>query len=269
MQLCRCPAQFASLGGFLPVAVRMEGPSSPTKKGPMSFVQWRQAGVITGERHACTAESGDTRAPAPAHSTSIDRICGLNWRSLDRAGLSAVAWAYHYFSIQFRENLQVAYRRYPSDMLKRLVEEECHTDNLSPWPGVVAPGEKVDHDEFMRRALALSPVDPAMRRRVTAAGKKYLARIRAEPDSTKSASIASYEDGGLARVFAAILQCPCWDTPLLAAFRHFLERHICFDNDPTEGHGALARHLPSDERVAEVWNEFYTLLIVAEPRLAQ
>ena len=85
----------------------------------------------------------------------------LNWSSLDRDGISAVAWAYYYFSIQFRENLEVAYRLYPGDMLKALVEGECDTDNLSPWPGVVEAGEKVNHDEFMRRLLTLSPIEPS------------------------------------------------------------------------------------------------------------
>ena len=93
--------------------------------------------------------------------------------------------------IQFRENLEVAYRLYPGDLLKALVEGECDTDNLSPWPGVVEAGEKVNHDEFMRRLLTLSPIEPAAKQRIEAAGVVYLSRTRAEDDVTKASSMAS------------------------------------------------------------------------------
>ena len=60
--------------------------------------------------------------------------------------------------IQFRESLAEARRLYPADAdLRRLEAEECATDNLSPWPGVAAAGERMDHDEFIRRTLALLP----------------------------------------------------------------------------------------------------------------
>jgi hypothetical protein len=212
---------------------------------------------------------GNLDSPTPALPTSLDKICLLNWRWLDQSGISAVAWAYYYFSVQFRENLYVAYRHNPSEMLQRLVEDECDTDNLSPWPGIAAKGEKLNHDEFMRRALDLSPVDPSIRWRVREAGEMYLAQVRAAADSTRSASIASYEDGGLKRVFTAILQCQCWDTPLLAAFRHFLERHIYFDSKADDSHSALVRHLPTDDGVDRLWSEFYGLLVAAEPRLVE
>jgi hypothetical protein len=198
---------------------------------------------------------------------ALDDICDLHWSSLDRGGMSAVAWAYYYFSVQFRENLEIAYRLYPGDLLKALVEGECDTDNLSPWPEVVEAGEKVNHDEFMRRLLAISPIDPAAQQRVEAAGAIYLSRTRAVDDVTKASSMASYEDGGLERLFTAMLTCHYWDTPLLAAFQHFLLKHISFDSAPDGGHGALARHLTPDARVELLWRELHTLFIVAEPRL--
>jgi hypothetical protein len=213
----------------------------------------------------------DTVAPVwieCGERTVLDRICDFNWFALDREGITAVAVAYYYFSIQFRENLEVAYRLYPSDLLELLIEGECDTDNLSPWPGVVKAGEKVNHDEFMLRTLRLSPIDPATRQRIEEAGATYLARIRNEDNQTRASSIASYEDGGLERLFTAILTCPCWDTQLLAAFRHFLVKHISFDSSPDEGHGALARHLPPDARVDRLWSELYTLFVIAEPCLA-
>lgn len=212
----------------------------------------------------------DTLTPVSVDAgdrTILDDICNLDWVSLDRDGNTAVAWAYYYFSIQFRENLEVAYRLYPGNLLKALVEGECDTDNLSPWPGVVEAGEKVNHDEFMRRLLALSPIDKAAQQRIEAAGAVYLASTRAEDEVTKAASMATYEDGGLERLFTTMLTCQCWDTPLLAAFQHFLVKHIGFDSDPDGGHGALARHLTEDARVERLWRELYTLFVIAEPRL--
>jgi hypothetical protein len=200
--------------------------------------------------------------------TVLDKICELSWSALDREGITAVACAYYYFSVQFRENLEIAYRLYPGDLLERLVQGECDTDNLSPWPGVVKAGEKINHDEFMLRLLRLAPIEPATHQRIEDAGAAYLARTRNEDGQTKASSIASYEDGGLERLFTAILTCQCWDTPLLTAFRHFLVKHISFDTNPDGGHGALARHLPPDARVGRLWSELHTLLVIAEPGLA-
>lgn len=197
----------------------------------------------------------------------LTQICGLNWSSLDREGNTAVAWAYYYFSIQFRENLMVARRLFPSDLINVLVDGECDTDNLSPWPGVVAAGEKVNHDEFMLRLLQLSPIADETRERIERAGQWYLERTRVEDDRTKAASIADYEDGGLERLFTVMLTCQCWDTPLLAAFQHFLVKHISFDSNPDGGHGSLARHIAPDTRVERLWQQLYELFVIAEPRL--
>ena len=43
--------------------------------------------------------------------------------------------------------------------LQELNRGERDTDNLSPSPGVAAPGERMDHDEFMRRTLELTPIE--------------------------------------------------------------------------------------------------------------
>lgn len=199
----------------------------------------------------------------------IEEICGLDWPALDKAQLSAAAWAYYYFSIQFRENLLVALALYPEDQqLTRLAREECDTDNLSPWPDVSGAGEKLDHDEFMRRVLNLSPIDPDVRNTIVDAGQRYLDRVRKLNDRIRAMSIASYECGGLERVFTAMLQGRHWDTPLLEGFRHFLVRHIGFDADPNEGHGALIHHLVPDDGIRPLWVEFRDLLLVAVPRLA-
>lgn len=170
---------------------------------------------------------------------------------------------------QFRENLEVARKLYPEDgRLQELDRGERDTDNLSPWPGVAAPGERMDHDEFMRRTLELTPIEEHERDQLKVIGRGYLATVRSRDKTSRALSIASYEDGGLEKVFGAILQAPCWEGPLLQAFRHFLVKHIEFDSDPNAGHGALCRHLTPDDRVLPFWVAFKSMLLEAVPRLA-
>src|SRR5579863_1543615 len=84
----------------------------------------------------------------------IDSICRMAWEKIDRDEVMRVARAYYYFSIQFREDLEIARSLHPDDAkLAALWEGECDTDNLSPWPGIAAAGERMNHDEFMRRLL--------------------------------------------------------------------------------------------------------------------
>ena len=84
---------------------------------------------------------------------------------------------------------------------------------------------------------------------------------------SRAMALASYEDGGLEKVFRAMLTAPHWKNPALQAFKHFLSEHIRFDSDPEQGHGALCRHLTPDERVMPLWIEFKELLIETTPQL--
>jgi hypothetical protein len=218
--------------------------------------------------------SAPTLAGAPRKASSyegiIADICNLNWTDLTQDDLVSVAWAYYYFSIQFRECLEIALGLYPDDQqLQQLDAGERNTDNLAPWPGVAAAGEKMNHDEFMRRTLELTKVSDDRRRVLTKFGLSYLHRTWQLDAKTRAMALASYEDGGLESVFRAMLTAPHWDGPLLEAFRHFLSAHIMFDSDPAQGHGALCRHLPPDERIYPLWSEFKGLLVSAAPRLAQ
>ena len=86
---------------------------------------------------------------------------------------------------------------------------------------------------------------------------------------SRALALASYEDGGLERVFRAILRARNWNDPLLQAFKHFLDEHIRFDSDPEEGHGALCRHLKPDDRVCPLWTDSRQILIEAAPRLTK
>jgi hypothetical protein len=198
----------------------------------------------------------------------VDEICQLDWANLSQDALVDVTWVYYYFSIQFRENLEIAYCLYPDDLkLSKLIREECRTDNLSPWPEVAKIGEKMNHDEFVRRLLKLSPVDDDRRNKLEKIGKKYLNKVRQLDDAIRASSIVSYEDGGLERVFRAMLMSRNWTNPLLEGFRHFLTEHIRFDNDPEKGHGALSRHLRLDDAVLPLWTAFRESLTAAAPTL--
>jgi hypothetical protein len=119
----------------------------------------------------------------------------------------------------------------------------------------------------MRRTLELTRISERQRRKLAAIGQAYLTKIRAMDDDSRASAIASYEDGGLEKVFRAFLKAPHWGNPLLKAFQHFLVEHIRFDSDPEQGHGALCRHLTPDDRVHVLWAEFREMLIQAAPRL--
>lgn len=196
----------------------------------------------------------------------INYICSAQWRSATSCQMLEVCHAYYYFSIQFRENLEIACCLYPDDdRLSCLYEEECDTDNLSPWPGIARMAEKIDHDEFIRRALLLEP-PWKFRAYIDEVGTSYLAKIRRHAPATRAKSIASYEDDGLRRVFLSMLQAPRWDGPVLGAFRFFLLKHVEFDSREG-GHGSLSRHLAADDSVTPLWRAFKELLAVAAPEL--
>lgn len=214
-----------------------------------------------------TSPMMNTQEPA-AYLDVISDICNLNWRGLSRDDLINVAWAYYYFSTQFRENLEIALTLFPDDeRLQELDRGERDTDNLSPWPGVALPGEKMHHEEFVRRALTLTPVSDERRSRLELLGKAYLAEICVLDQMTRAISLASYEDGGLEFVFRSILEAPDWEGRTLGAFKHFLIGHVELDSNPDSGHGALCRHLIPDDRILPLWAAFRRIFVESAPSL--
>ena len=195
----------------------------------------------------------------------IDEISNLRWQALDCKELMAVCRAYYYFSKQFVDAVRIACDLYPSDaQLKELRAGECHTDNLSPYPGIADKGEKMDHDEFMRRTIEMASLDRPAKERVDELGREYLAKVAPTDRMTRVMSLSSYEDGGLEVVFRAMLGAPDWEEPSLRAFKHFLVEHIKLDSGE---HGGLCRHLVADDRILPLWNAFRDLLVGAAPRL--
>ncbi|MFY9627743.1 MAG: hypothetical protein WAK03_06265 [Methylocystis sp.] len=207
---------------------------------------------------------------ARAFEKVIADICDLNWSGLSQDDVTNVAWVYYFFSVQFCENVGIARALYPEDKaLEELDRGERDTDNLSPYPGVVVVGERVDHDEFMRRTLQLTPIDESRRRRLEAIGAAYLEKVRATGDLSRASSLSSYEDGGLERVFRSVLKAQHWDTDLLHAFKHFLVGHIQLDSDPDHGHGSLCRHMTPDAHVHDLWMAFKESLVAGVPGLTR
>jgi len=238
--------------------------------------------TLEGDRSAVSQSTGVSRSGPEAQQSAryhlngfayervIDDICNLDWVSLTQEDLTNVAWVYYYFSTQFRESLEIARDLHPEDdRLRQLDHGERDTDNLSPWPGVAATGERMHHDEFMRRTLDLTAISESSRRRLKGLGRSYLTKVSAIDGKIRALALASYEDGGLERVFRAILKAQNWNDPLLQAFKHFLDEHIRFDSDPEQGHGALCRHLKPDDRVLPLWAEFRQMLVEAAPRLTR
>jgi hypothetical protein len=225
------------------------------------------------EGHRMSSQQG-TATTAYAESSNVgyqrvvDEICSMNWATLNEEDLIRLAWAYYYFSVQFRGCLEIAREMYPDDeRLLQLDHGERDTDNLSPWPGVAAAGEKMNHDEFMRRTLELTKIPEIGRIVLSDIGNRYLRKVHGIDRTSRALALASYEDGGLERVFRAFLTARDWNGRLQQAFRHFLTEHIRFDSDPDQGHGALCRHLTPDNRVLPLWVEFKDMLIEAVPRL--
>ena len=195
----------------------------------------------------------------------IDEIGGFNWRALEREELMMACRAYYYFSQQFVDAVHISCELFPADQnLSDLREGECDTDNLSPYPGIAEKGERMNHDEFMRRVIESASLDQAARDRVDSLGRDYLAAVSRLDPVTRAMSLSSYEDGGLETVFRAMLTAPDWDEPSLGAFKHFLVEHIKLDFGE---HGSLCRHLVADDRILPLWKAFKNLLGGAAPRL--
>ena len=116
----------------------------------------------------------------------------------------------------------------------------------------------------MRRLLALQPVDTDGV--IEGIGNAYLDGVRALRPAARAVSIASYEDGGLSRVFSAMLRAPEWRGAGQEAFRFFLEEHIRFDSDDAGGHASLSRHLIPNDDILPLWTAFAELLTAAAPR---
>ena len=202
--------------------------------------------------------------PTLSEDRIIDEICNLPWPELHAGEIIGVAQAYYFFSVQFRENLEIARGLWPDDRgLARLYAEECNTDNLSPWPGIAERGERLNHDEFVRRLLALAPLPEADT--LSKAGAAYLAEVRAIDKLTRAQSIISYENGGLSKVFEAMLCAPCWDGLGAQAFKFFLEEHIRFDRSEQAGHGSMVRHIECTQDAAPLWTAFRDILAAAMP----
>ena len=123
----------------------------------------------------------------------------------------------------------------------------------------------MNHDEFIRRAVAMSSLNAVELERVEKIGRAYLEEVHRMEPLVRAMSLSSYEDEGLPKVFSAMLKAPDWNEPSLGALRHFLVQHVALDSNV---HGELCRHLIADDRVLPLWKAFYRLFVEAAPKLA-
>lgn len=223
--------------------------------------------TVSSRQFDCRSNIFDANCKPRSFEVVIDRICNMPWDQINNEELMRVAKVYYYFSIQFRENLVLACAQHPSDpFLKELYKAECNTDNLSPYVGITKKKEKINHDEFIRRLLREEFDDNVDH--LDHLGHKYLRYVRAIDISARVGSIATYEDGGLSRVFLSMLRIPRWLGAAQQAFKFFLEEHIRFDTDAEWGHGAMTRNLKVDDNVVSLWDAFERLLQAGVPKLA-
>ena len=59
----------------------------------------------------------------------------------------------------------------------------------------------MNHDEFMRRTLELAKIPEIGRIVLSDIGHKYLKTVRAIDPKVRALALATYEDGGMERVF--------------------------------------------------------------------
>ena len=193
----------------------------------------------------------------------------MNWRRLSIGELIDVAWAYYFFSIQFRENLLIARELLPDDaQLEQLgSRRKGYGQFISLSRGCRRRGASGS-----RRVHAESVVADADRRASAAIASRRSARLI----SAKSAPLTvgqgprasrAMRTGVLRKCSGACCRPRIGRIPCSQGFKHFLEKHIEFDSDVENGHGGLCRHLPPNEGVRELWTAFKESLIQVAPAL--
>ena len=62
----------------------------------------------------------------PNTDQAVANIVNRDWRNLSEAEMVSATWAYYFFSVQFRENLEIATDFFPEDNnLRKLLGEEA------------------------------------------------------------------------------------------------------------------------------------------------
>ncbi len=79
------------------------------------------------------------------------------------------------------------------------------------------------------------------------------------------ADCADCEDGGAIQMYSSVLKAQVLDSedPALQAFKHFLQKHVEFDNEEgaEAGHGTLVRKFEmEDKHIGPFWNHFADFL---------
>ena len=81
--------------------------STITRKYPILLIVSANEAIIM-RRQIAKSDSPPEIATCASFEQVIDEICGLNWAILTEKNLIGIAWVYYYFSVQFRESLEIA-----------------------------------------------------------------------------------------------------------------------------------------------------------------
>lgn len=173
----------------------------------------------------------------------VAEIKGLNWDGLEPQQLEDAAYLAHASAREFGESLRLALRVHKGDeCLAEMARGELKTTNLSfgDYQGV-----KGDHAEFLDHFLTQAGYKPSPELEQAAAD--YLEECRKFSPEVRALTIFSREQE-LSGIFTEILKNPHWSTPLLQAFRYYLERHIELDS-ADGGHADLVSAHTIDDSV--------------------
>tara|TARA_B100001989_G_C24540621_1_gene467343 strand:- start:1554 stop:2237 length:684 start_codon:yes stop_codon:yes gene_type:complete len=199
-------------------------------------------------------------------SSGVERICNLGWEDLSENQVKRALHGFYFFSQKFVDNLRTASNLYPEDDgIKSLMQEELNTDNLSPYNGVADEGEAMDHDVFLRRVIQISGLSEEENEELFTKGKQYLEAMDQMPPEAQLQCLVSCEDGGAIQMYSSVLKAQVLDSedPALQAFKHFLQKHVEFDNEEgaEAGHGTLVRKFEmEDKHIGPFWNHFADFL---------
>lgn len=199
---------------------------------------------------------GTDRSGGYLYKTWVAKIVDLPFQDLDSRELTGVCYLSWVSAIEFAEALRVAQRQHGDHAgLQEMIAGELRTTNLS-YDDYQRAG---DHYEFLAHFLTKHGEMEPLAAQLGAVAAEYLDECRSFDEHTRAMTVFSREEE-LPRIFTRFLESPKenWDTPLLGAYRYYLERHIALDS-AEGGHADLISDIPVDDRVEPFYHARFRL----------
>lgn len=175
----------------------------------------------------------------------VTSIQQLPWKTMNP---HVLVWTFCEMGKEYAESVKITQKTYPNNpAIKKLVEEELDTDNLS-YNGY---NKKADHWKFLEHFLKQNP-ESIIPENLKLTFEKSDKIIKAMSDEERAMTVFIREKRGPG-IFKTILASHDWESMGLGYFKYYLERHIELDSQEG-GHGTLADIFPIDERIA---TQFY------------